>query len=165
MSPRRKAGAPAPKAGKAARAGGREPARPETETAGSGPLILVVDDFEDNRDMYAQFLRFSGFRVEEAVDGREALDKAFATLPDLIVMDLSLPGLDGWEATRRLKKDDRTRHIPVIAVTGHALAGHSEGAREAGCDAFVTKPCVPADLVTQIRKMLGARRGASRSGG
>ena len=120
------------------------------------PLILVVDDFADNREMYTQFLEFSGFRVAEAQNGHEALEKAFDLRPDLIVMDLSLPGLDGWEATRRLKADDRTRGIPVIALTGHALAGHSKGAMDAGCDAFITKPCLPERLMEEIKSMLKA---------
>jgi CheY-like chemotaxis protein len=124
--------------------------RPE----GPGPLILVVDDFEDNRAMYVQFLTFEGFRVAEADNGKEALDKAMTLQPDLVVMDLSLPILDGWEATRRLKSDERTRHIPVVALTGHALGGHSERARDAGCDSYLTKPCLPEDLVVEIRRML-----------
>ena len=119
-----------------------------------GPLVLIVDDFEDNREMYTQYLRFNGYRVAEAVDGLDALAKAADLHPDLIVMDLSLPGLDGWEATRRLKADKDTRTIPVIALTGHALAGHAEGAIAAGCDAFVTKPCIPADLEAEIRRVL-----------
>lgn len=118
------------------------------------PLILVVDDYEDARDMYAEYLRFCGFRVAEARNGNEALERAFALMPDLILMDLSLPGMDGWEATRQLKADERTRNIPVVALTGHALAGASEGARRAGCDAFVTKPCLPDDLVVEVRRML-----------
>ena len=122
--------------------------------APDGTLSLVVDDFEDNREMYTQFLEFSGFRVAEAQNGHEALDQAFALRPDLIVMDLSLPGLDGWEATRRLKADDRTRTIPIIALTGHALAGHSKGAMDAGCDAFITKPCLPERLMEEIKSML-----------
>ena len=121
------------------------------------PLVLVVDDFQDNREMYAEFLRFSGLRVEEASNGLEALDKSFALLPDLVVMDLSLPGIDGWEATRRLKADARTKNIPVLALTGHALAGYSEGAREAGCDAFVTKPCLPEELLAEIKRVLDGR--------
>ena len=120
----------------------------------NAPLVLIVDDFADNREMYTQFLVFSGLRVAEAQNGHEALDKAFELLPDLIVMDLSLPGLDGWEATRRLKADDRTRAIPVIALTGHALAGHSKGAMDAGCDAFITKPCLPERLLQEIQSML-----------
>ena len=121
------------------------------------PLILIVDDFPDNREMYTQFLEFSGLRVAEAQNGMEALERAFDLLPDLIVMDLSLPGLDGWEATRRLKADERTRAIPVIALTGHALAGHSKGAMEAGCDAFITKPCLPERLLEEIQAMLRGR--------
>jgi CheY-like chemotaxis protein len=126
------------------------------------PLVLIVDDFPDNRDMYMQYLEFSGMRVAEAQNGHEALQQAFDLLPDLIVMDLSLPGLDGWEATRRLKADPRTQAIPVIALTGHALAGHSKGAIEAGCDAFITKPCLPERLLEEIRKMLDTRPGAAK---
>jgi len=122
--------------------------------ASKAVLVLIVDDFADNREMYSQFLEFSGFRVAEAQNGHEALEKAFALRPDLIVMDLSLPGLDGWEATRRLKADDRTRATPVIALTGHALAGHSKGAMDAGCDAFITKPCLPERLLEEIKLML-----------
>jgi two-component system, cell cycle response regulator DivK len=118
------------------------------------PLILVVDDYQDAREMYAEYLQFSGFRVAEARNGNEAVEQAFALKPDLILMDLSLPGMDGWEATRQLKSDERTRHIPVVALTGHALAGASEGAKKAGCDSFVTKPCLPDDLVVEVRRML-----------
>jgi two-component system, cell cycle response regulator DivK len=125
-----------------------------------GPLILVVDDYEDAREMYAEYLRFCGFRVAEARNGNEALDQAFTLMPDLILMDLSLPGMDGWEATRQLKADERTRQIPVVALTGHALAGASEGAKRAGCDSFVTKPCLPDDLVVEVRRMLGLARPA-----
>ena len=125
-----------------------------------GPLILVVDDYEDAREMYAEYLRFCGFRVAEARNGNEALEQAFTLMPDLILMDLSLPGMDGWEATRQLKADDRTRQIPVVALTGHALAGASEGAKKAGCDSFVTKPCLPDDLVVEVRRMLSLARPA-----
>ncbi len=123
--------------------------------------VLIVDDFEDNRAMYAEFLRYSGFEVIEAADGLEAVEKATSSLPDLVVMDLSLPVLDGWEATRRLKGDPRTRHIPVVALTGHALEGHSQGAREAGCDGFLAKPCLPETLLATVEKMLS---GAAASG-
>src|SRR5881409_1656182 len=108
--------------------------------------VLVVDDYADAREMYCEYLEYSGFRTEQAKNGVEALERAFANPPDVILMDLSLPTMDGWEATRRLKADPRTRHIPVVALTGHALAGFSEGAKQAGCDAFVTKPCLPDDL-------------------
>ena len=123
-------------------------------TQPDSPLILVVDDYQDAREMYAEYLQFSGFRVAEARNGNEAVAQAFSLRPDLILMDLSLPGMDGWEATRVLKADERTKHIPVVALTGHALAGASEGARKAGCDSFVTKPCLPDDLVVEVRRML-----------
>jgi CheY-like chemotaxis protein len=123
-------------------------------------LILVVDDYQDAREMYAEYLQFSGVRVAEAKNGNEAVEQAFALKPDLILMDLSLPGMDGWEATRRLKADDRTKQIPIVALTGHALAGASEGAKKAGCDSFVTKPCLPDDLVVEVRRMLGTARHA-----
>ena len=122
------------------------------------PLVLVVDDFQDNREMYAEYLVFSGFRVIQAANGKEALDQAFENQPDIIIMDLSLPVMDGWEATRRLKADRRTHEIPVVALTGHAMQGHSKGAIEAGCDSFVAKPCLPDQLVAEIRKMLSTPR-------
>jgi two-component system cell cycle response regulator DivK len=116
--------------------------------------VLVVDDYPDAREMYTEYLEYTGFEVVQAANGREALKQAIETRPDIILMDLSLPVMDGWEATRRLKADARTAHIPVVALTGHALAGISEGAKEAGCDGFVTKPCLPEDLVKEIRKVL-----------
>jgi CheY-like chemotaxis protein len=124
------------------------------------PLILIVDDFEDNREMYAEYFSYFKFRVAEAGNGVEALEKAFAEVPDVVIMDLSLPGMDGWEATRRLKNDPRTKRVPVIALTGHALAGHSKGAREAGCDAFVAKPCLPEKLLEEVRRLLTQKRTA-----
>ena len=120
-------------------------------------LVLVVEDYQDAREMYAAYLQFSGYRVAEATNGLEAIEKALEVMPDIILMDLALPQVDGWEATRRLKADDRTKHIPIVALTGHALPGHSEGARQAGCDAFVTKPCLPDALVAEIQKMLAKR--------
>jgi len=94
-----------------------------TKTADRPPLVLLVDDFQDNREMYAMYLEHAGMQVAEAGNGHEALDQAFRLLPDLIVMDLSLPGIDGWEATRRLKADERTKKIPVVALTSHASRG------------------------------------------
>jgi two-component system, cell cycle response regulator DivK len=76
-------------------------------------------------------------------------------MPDIILMDLALPKMDGWQATRRLKDDERTKHIPVVALTGHALGAHAEEAKQAGCDSFVTKPCLPDALVAEIQRMLG----------
>jgi len=122
------------------------------------PLVLVVDDFADNREMYCEYLSFCGYDVIEARNGAEALEEARSRMPDIIIMDLSLPVMDGWEATRRLKADQRTNAIPVVALTGHAMQGHSKGAIEAGCDSFVAKPCLPDQLVAEIRKMLSTPR-------
>lgn len=134
------------------------------ETNLEAPLVLVVDDYLDAREMCAEFLRFSGYRVEEAVDGIDAIEKATELLPAVILMDLSLPRLDGLEATRRLKKEDRTKAIPVIALTGHALAGQADIANGAGCDSFLSKPCLPDVMVAEVRRLLAA--GApSRSAG
>ena len=118
------------------------------------PRVLLVDDYPDARDMYAEYLEYSGYDVVQAANGMEALQHAVDDQPDIILMDLSLPVMDGWEATRRLKANARTAAIPVVALTGHALAGISEGAKKAGCDAFVTKPCLPEDLVKEIKRIL-----------
>ena len=126
------------------------------------PIVLVVDDFADNREMYSEYLAFSGYEVIEARNGKEALDAANDRLPDIIIMDLSLPVMDGWEATRRLKANEQTRRIPVVALTGHALAGHSKGAKEAGCDSFLAKPCLPDQLVAEIRRMLESGKPAAK---
>src|SRR5205809_4331397 len=130
------------------------------------PRVLVVDDYPDAREMYSEYLEFSGFDVIQAVNGIEALQRAVDAAPDIILMDLSLPVMDGWEATRRLKANPRTVDIPVVALTGHALAGISAGAADAGCDAFVTKPCLPDELVKEIRKVLdaSASKKSRRSG-
>ncbi len=125
--------------------------------------MLLVDDYPDARDMYRVYLTFSGFEVVEAANGVEAIQLASDKPPDIILMDLSLPVMDGWEATRRLKSDPRTAGIPVVALTGHALAGILEGAKEAGCDAFVTKPCLPDELVREIRRVLDESPKASRA--
>jgi two-component system cell cycle response regulator DivK len=122
--------------------------------AAQNALILVVEDFDDAREMYRDYLEFSGFRVETARDGREAIEKARALDPDLILMDLSLPGIDGWEATRLLKGDPATSHIRIVALSAHALAAEGDRARDAGCDGFIAKPCLPPDLVTEIGRYL-----------
>lgn len=124
------------------------------------PRVLLVDDYSDAREMYSEYLKYSGFDVVEAANGVEALERALDSSPDIILMDLSLPVMDGWEATRRLKQDARTAGIPVVALTGHALSGILEGAKTAGCDAFVTKPCLPEDLVMQIRSVLAQNNPA-----
>ena len=119
-----------------------------------GLTILVVDDYEDNRQMYGELLMHAGFLVLEARDGAEAIEVARHALPDLIVMDLSLPVMDGWEATRLLKANERTRHIPIIVLTGHAVAGNARDARKAGADAFLAKPCLPEMLVEKVQELL-----------
>lgn len=129
----------------------------ETETP---PLVLIVDDVDHGREIYSEYLEFRGFRVATAADGEEALDKAFELLPDVILMDLSLPKMDGWEATKRLKNDPRTRAIPVVALTAHALVSAHDRAMEAGCDVVVTKPCLPRDLEAEVRRQIEERRKA-----
>jgi CheY-like chemotaxis protein len=131
--------------------------------SGQQKRVLLVDDYPDARDMYRVYLTFSGFEVLEATNGVEAIQMASDNPPDIILMDLSLPVMDGWEATRRLKSNPRTADIPVVALTGHALAGISEGARAAGCDAFVTKPCLPDELVREIRRVLDESAKTSRT--
>lgn len=124
------------------------------KSSGTRPRVLLVDDYPDAREMYSEYLQSSGFDVIEAGNGMEALQRAAESAPDIILMDLSLPVMDGWEATRRLKADPRTAQIPVVALTGHELAGISEGAKKAGCDAFVTKSCLPDELVKEIKRVL-----------
>ena len=126
--------------------------------AATRPLILIADDTEDVRSICAEYLAFLDYRVATAADGQEALEMAFAQRPDLVVMDLSMPVLDGLEATRRLKADARTRHIPVIALTAHAMRSSLEEALAAGFDAVVTKPCLPKELEAEIAKQLARTR-------
>ena len=129
-----------------------------TQTA--KPLVLVVEDYQDAREMYAAYLQFSGYRVAEATNGVEAIDKTVELMPDIILMDLALPRMDGWEATRRLKADARTAHIPVVALTAHDESGEIQRATNAGCDWFVPKPCPPQDLIDEVRRVLSARSTA-----
>ena len=120
------------------------------------PLILIVEDQSDLRLLYVEYLTTSGFDVIEAVNGAEAIDHASAQLPDAVLMDLSLPVVDGWEATRRLKGESRTAHIPVVALTSHDGAGELERATLAGCDWFVPKPCPPHALMIELKRVLQA---------
>ncbi len=122
------------------------------------PLILLVEDFVDARDMYREYLEFSGFAVETAGDGHGAIKLAREHCPDLILMDLSLPGLDGWEATKRLRADPETAHLLIVALSAHALAADWERARLAGCDGFIAKPCLPQDLVDEMTGYLKAAK-------
>ncbi len=113
--------------------------------------ILIVDDFQDNRELYAHFLMQKGFRVTMASDGQEGLDKTLELQPDLVVMDLSLPVVDGLEATRRLKADARTKHIPVVILSGHDLDEYLE---KVGYEGFLVKPCLPHKLIAEIARVL-----------
>ena len=118
------------------------------------PSVLVVDDYLDGREMVAEYLAFRGFVVCEASDGIEALELARRIQPEIVLMDLRMPGMDGWEATRRLKRDPKTRHIPVVALTAHALTPEINTARQAGCDAVIAKPCDINVLADALLKML-----------
>jgi two-component system, cell cycle response regulator DivK len=129
------------------------------------PMILVVDDFEDNRVMYVEYLQFQGFRVAEAVNGADAVARTIELLPALVVMDLSLPVMDGWEATRRLKSNPLTQHIVIIALSGHAEAAHAKRALDAGCDDFVAKPCLPENLLAKIEEHVGLEWRNAKKGG
>jgi CheY-like chemotaxis protein len=122
------------------------------------PVVLIVEDQQDLRQLYAQHLAMSGFDVIEAANGAEAIDHTSSRLPDVILMDLGLPVVDGWEATKRLKADARTAHIPVVALTAHDGSGELQRATQAGCDWFVPKPCAPAALITEIRRVLSGTR-------
>jgi two-component system cell cycle response regulator DivK len=118
------------------------------------PNILLVEDQEMNRDMLSRRLKKRGYEVSIAVDGAEGLEKARSEAPDLILMDMSLPVIDGWEATRQLKADEATRGIPVVALTAHAMTTDREKALEAGCDAYETKPVELPRLLETIEKLL-----------
>ena len=122
------------------------------------PKILLVEDNEMNRDMLSRRLVRSGYEVVLAVDGAQGVAMAASEAPDLVLMDMSLPVLDGWEATRRLKADPATRGLPVIALTAHAMSGDEEKAREAGCDDFDTKPVEYTRLVAKIEGLLQKRK-------
>jgi two-component system cell cycle response regulator DivK len=124
--------------------------------------ILLVEDNEMNRDMLSRRLLRNGYQVVLAVDGGEGLAMARAESPDLILMDMSLPVLDGWEATRQLKSEPRTREIPVIALTAHAMAGDRQKALSAGCDDFDTKPVELPRLLTKIEALLQKPRTRER---
>jgi len=104
--------------------------------------------------MYGEYLSSYGYRIREAADGEEALKSAFELPPSLVVMDLTLPVIDGWEATRRLRADPRTSSVPVIVLTGHTQDRHVHSARAAGCDAFLLKPCLPEELLNEIQRLL-----------
>jgi two-component system, cell cycle response regulator DivK len=118
------------------------------------PRILLVEDNAMNRDMLSRRLVRNGYEVFLAIDGQQGADMALSEQPDLILMDMSLPVIDGWEATRRIKANDATRRIPVIALTAHAMAGDREKAMEAGCEDYDTKPVEMSRLLGKIAALL-----------
>ncbi len=124
--------------------------------------ILLVEDNEMNRDLLSRRLRRNGYEVVVAVTGREALTQARTVAPDLILMDLSLPEIDGWEATRQLKQNQATRRIPVIALTAHAMRADLERAIQAGCDQFETKPVMFDRLISKMESFLQRQNPKTR---
>ncbi len=118
------------------------------------PMILIVDDTLDARELYAEYLRIAGLRAEVAEDGYDAVAKAAALRPSVIIMDLAMPRMDGWEATRRLKANPATRDIPIIALTGHVIERSRERAIEAGADGYLTKPCFPDSLLAEVHRVM-----------
>jgi CheY-like chemotaxis protein len=123
------------------------------------PRILLVEDNDMNRDMLSRRLIRSGYEVFLAVDGQQGADMALSEQPDLILMDMSLPVIDGWEATRRIKANDATRRIPIIALTAHAMAGDREKAMEVGCEDYDTKPVEMSRLLGKITALLKSTAG------
>jgi len=117
--------------------------------------VLLVEDNEDNLIVYRTILDHVGYRVIEARDGEEGVARARADQPDLILMDVSLPKMDGWEATRRIKADEGTRRIPIIAVTAHALDDDREKATQVGCDGYLAKPVAPRRVVEEVERFIG----------
>ena len=120
-----------------------------------GPLILIVDDNHDAREMYGMYLEHDGFRWAEAVNGHDAITQTHVEKPALILMDATMPRMDGWEAVKQLKQDPQTKGIPLIMLTAHAFQEHRERAAEVGADAFLAKPVLPDQLAAEIRRVLG----------
>ena len=125
------------------------------------PLIVVVDDSPDDRQMYTVYLTDHGYRVIQATNGLEAIAQAHSHRPDLILMNLRMPHLDGWEATRRIKAEQRTRHVRILAITGDVLGDASARAIDAGADGCLIKPARPAVMLEKIRALLDRARGSS----
>jgi two-component system, cell cycle response regulator DivK len=121
------------------------------------PTVLIVEDNEDNRIVYCTMLRHFGFAVDEAENGAEGILKARSILPDVILMDIAIPLVDGWEAVRRLKKDPATSHIPIVALTAHAMPADRERAIQVGCDGYLAKPCEPRAVVEEVKRILATK--------
>ena len=120
--------------------------------------MLIVEDYLDTQELYRELLSQAGFRVAGASSGEEAIAKAAELCPDAILMDLSLPGIDGWEATRRIRQDPRLQKTAIVALTGYTSSRFSESARKAGCDAFLIKPCQPTTIIAEVRRLIEEKR-------
>lgn len=121
----------------------------------AAPLVLIVDDDEDSRSVYSRLLAHRGFETVEAPDARRGLEIAADLAPALIIMDYRLPGMDGWEATRRLKASPLTQRIPILNLTAYSYDGIADDARAAGCDEFIEKPCDPFDVIRTVVRLIG----------
>ena len=130
-----------------------------------GQTLLLVEDNEDNRIIYSTVLRHTGYEVIEALDGAQAVELARSRHPDLILMDISIPEIDGWEATKILRQDPATRDIPIIALTAHALADDRERATAVGFTAYLAKPIEPRAVVAEVRRWIGSGAGAPPAAG
>src|SRR6188768_3408505 len=133
----------------------------EQEIENTSALVLLVDDSADTRAMYGEYLRFAGFRVVTADNGEEALAAAQAEWPAVILMDLAMPRMDGWEAIRRLRADPLTAEIPIVALSAYAFGEEPERARKAGADMCLSKPCLPPQVARVVRAMLGTSGGTT----
>ena len=127
----------------------------------SSPIVLLVEDNEDNRTIYTTILRHYGHEVHEAATGEEGILMARKHKPGVILMDVAMPGIDGWEATRRLKADPETASIPVVALTAHAMAEDRQRAVDAGCESYLAKPVEPRRVVEEVERLLARATAAS----
>ena len=132
----------------------------EGQRSAKGPMsdqktVLLVEDNDDNRIVYATMLEHYGYRVVETANGEDAVRIAQEELPDLILMDISIPGIDGWTATERIREKPETQGIPVVAVTAHALPEHRARAESLACEGYLTKPCEPRKLLEEVQRLIG----------
>src|SRR5262247_3422939 len=135
-----------------------------SEASGMSKRILVIEDTENNRRILNDLLTNAGFEVLEAVDGEKGVAMAAEHRPDLILMDIQLPIIDGYEASRRIKANPDLRHIPIIAITSFALAGDDQKTAAAGCEGYIPKPCSPRQVLAMVREFLGETRSAASAG-
>ena len=135
----------------------------QTSQRARPPSVLIADDVSDTREMYVIYFSNQGYKVYTATDGHRAMAMAAERRPDVIVMDLSMPGIDGISATRRLRRDARLRHIPIIILTAYPMRAAQDGVLESGADAFLTKPCLPEELEQHVRQLLDSKPPLDRS--